>query len=391
MGSPFDFSSLSTTVNDLPETNIVEVARYGWGRQGLIPLWFGEGDVPTPAFISDACHESMIEGDTFYTDQNGITELREELIEYNKRTFDIRLNQDRVTVTNSGMMAITTVMQALLNPGDEVVVIGPVWPNIYSAISINRGIPTHASITLQDNAWILDLKDVFAAISASTKAIFLNSPGNPTGWIMPEEDQKELLNFCREKGIWIVSDEVYHSLVFDRPVANSILKYASPNDKVISVNSFSKSWLMTGWRMGWIVHPVGLSETFAKLIQISTSGVPAFIQKAGIAALSKGDQVVSDLRDRCQIGRDIVFDYLEQWPRVRCMRPKGAFYAFFSVEGMENSLEFCKTLIDKCNVGLAPGSAFGPGGEGFLRLCFASTPDKLNEAMKALGKEIGGR
>lgn len=391
MGSPFDFSSLSTTVNDLPETNIVEVARYGWGRQGLIPLWFGEGDVPTPAFISDACHESMIEGDTFYTDQNGITELREELIEYNKRTFDIRLNQDRVTVTNSGMMAITTVMQALLNPGDEVVVIGPVWPNIYSAISINRGIATHASITLQDNAWILDLKDVFAAISASTKAIFLNSPGNPTGWIMPEEDQKELLNFCREKGIWIVSDEVYHSLVFDRPVANSILKYASPNDKVISVNSFSKSWLMTGWRMGWIVHPVGLSETFAKLIQISTSGVPVFIQKAGIAALSKGDQVVSDLRDRCQIGRDIVFDYLEQWPRVRCMRPKGAFYAFFSVEGMENSLEFCKTLIDKCNVGLAPGSAFGPGGEGFLRLCFASTPDKLNEAMKALGKEIGGR
>ena len=391
MGSPFDFSSLSTTVNDLPETNIVEVARYGWGRQGLIPLWFGEGDVPTPAFISDACHESMIEGDTFYTDQNGITELREELIEYNKRTFDIRLNQDRVTVTNSGMMAITTVMQALLNPGDEVVVIGPVWPNIYSAISINRGIATHASITLQDNAWILDLKDVFAAVSASTKAIFLNSPGNPTGWIMPEEDQKELLNFCREKGIWIVADEVYHSLVFDRPVANSILKYASPNDKVISVNSFSKSWLMTGWRMGWIVHPVGLSETFAKLIQISTSGVPVFIQKAGIAALSKGDQVVSDLRDRCQIGRDIVFDYLEQWPRVRCMRPKGAFYAFFSVEGMENSLEFCKTLIDKCNVGLAPGSAFGPGGEGFLRLCFASTPDKLNEAMKALEKEIGGR
>ena len=391
MGSPFDFSSLSSTVNDLSETNIVEVARYGWGRQGLIPLWFGEGDVPTPAFISDACHESMIKGDTFYTDQNGITELREELIEYNKRTFDIRLNQDRVTVTNSGMMAITIVMQALLNPGDEVVVIGPVWPNIYSAISINRGIATHASITLQDNAWILDLKDVFAAISASTKAIFLNSPGNPTGWIMPEEDQKELLNFCREKGIWIVSDEVYHSLVFDRPVANSILKYASPNDKIISVNSFSKSWLMTGWRMGWIVHPVGLSETFAKLIQISTSGVPAFIQKAGIAALSKGDQVVSDLRDRCQIGRDIVFDYLEQWPRVRCMRPKGAFYAFFSVEGMENSLEFCKTLIDKCNVGLAPGSAFGPGGEGFLRLCFASTPDKLNEAMKALGKEIGGR
>ena len=391
MGSKFDFSSLSSSVNQLPETNIVEVAKYGWGRQGLIPLWFGEGDVPTPSFISDACHDAMIQGDTFYTDQNGITELREELLKYNKRTFNVDLNQERITVTNSGMMAISIVMQALLNPGDEVVVIGPVWPNIYSAISINRGIATHASISLEDNAWNLNLRDVFAAVSPKTKAIFLNSPGNPTGWIMPEEDQKKLLKFCREKNIWIVSDEVYHSLVFDRSVANSILSFAAEQDKVISVNSFSKSWLMTGWRLGWIAHPIGMAETFAKLIQISTSGVPTFIQKAGITALAKGDEVVSDLRKRCKVGRDIVFDYLEQWPRVQCMRPNGAFYAFFSVDGMEDSLEFCKKLIDRCNVGLAPGSAFGPGGEGFLRLCFASTPDKLSEAMKALGKEIGRR
>ena len=234
MGSQFDFSSLSSTVNRLPETNIVEVAKYGWGRQGLIPLWFGEGDVPTPSFISDACHDAMIKGDTFYTDQNGILELREELLKYNKRTYNVDLNQDRITVTNSGMMAISIVMQALLNPGDEVVVIGPVWPNIYSAISINGGVATHASISLEDNAWNLNLRDVFAAVSPKTKAIFLNSPGNPTGWIMPEEDQKELLQFCRERNIWIVSDEVYHSLVFDRSVANSILSVAAEQDKVIS-------------------------------------------------------------------------------------------------------------------------------------------------------------
>jgi len=272
-----------------------------------------------------------------------------------------------------------------------VVVIGPVWPNIYSAIAINKGKATHASICLKEGGWKLDLEDVFGAVTEATKAIFLNSPGNPTGWIIPEEDQKSLIEFCREKNIWIISDEVYHSLVFDRPVANSILAFAKSDDKVIAINSFSKSWLMTGWRLGWIVHPIGIASTLAKLVQISTSGVPTFIQQAGVTALTQGDDVIADLRHRCLTGRDIVFDCLEQWPRVNAMRPNGAFYAFFSVDGIQNSLEFCKNLIDRCNVGLAPGSAFGPGGEGFLRLCFASSPETLNDAMSALEKEIGGR
>lgn len=389
MALDFDLSSLSRNVNELSETNIVEVARYGWGRQGLIPLWFGEGDVPTPEFISNASHESMLRGETFYTDQNGIVELRDSLIRYNKKTFNIELSEERITVTNSGMMGISLAMQMILNPGDEVVVIGPVWPNIYSAIAINQGKASHASICLKEDGWKLDLEDVFGAVTEATKAIFLNSPGNPTGWIIPEDDQNSLIEFSREKNIWIISDEVYHSLVFDRPVANSILAFAKPNDKVIAVNSFSKSWLMTGWRLGWIVHPIGIADTLAKLVQISTSGVPTFIQKAGITALNQGDDVIADLRHRCQIGRDIVFDALDQWPHVNSMRPNGAFYAFFSVDGMHDSLQFCKNLIDRCNVGLAPGSAFGPGGEGFLRLCFASSPETLNNAMSALEKEIG--
>ena len=388
MSKDIKLLGLSQTVVELAETNISKVAKYGWGRQGLIPLWFGEGDIPTPDFICDSSYESMKNGETFYTDQNGLSDLRKELIQYTQRTFDVNIEEDRVTVTNSGMMGISLAMQMLINPGDEVVVIGPVWPNIYSTVELNQGITTHASIRMRDDGWSLDIEEVFKAVTECTKAIFVNTPGNPTGWIIPEEDQRSLIEFAREKDIWLISDEVYHSLVFDRPVATSMLNFAEPTDKVIVVNSFSKSWLMTGWRMGWMVHPKGLSETLAKLVQISTSGVPDFIQRAGILALSSGDNVVKELKQRCRVGRDIVFDRLDQWPRVKATRPNGAFYAFFSVDGVSDSLSFCKRLIDVCNVGLAPGSAFGPGGEGFLRLCYASTPEKLHRAMDALALEI---
>jgi aspartate/methionine/tyrosine aminotransferase len=333
----------------------------------------------------------MLRGETFYTDQNGIEDLRTALRGYNKRMFDVELSDDRVTLTNSGMMAIALAMQMMIEPGDEVVVVGPVWPNIYSTIALNEGVATHATVRLTDAGWHLDMDELFAAVTDRTKAIFLNSPGNPTGWIIPEEDQARLMDFARERDIWILSDEVYHTLVFDRPVAKSMLQLAEPDDKVIAINSFSKSWLMTGWRMGWMVHPEGLGPTLAKLIQISTSGVPQFIQRAGIAAIEGGDEVIADLRARCQVGRDIVFDQLEQWPRVKAIRPNGAFYAFFAVDGVTDSVAMCKELIDRCNVGLAPGSAFGPSGEGYLRLCYASTPEKLHQAMAALKSVIGGR
>ncbi len=390
MSNTFDLSSLRKTVNALPETDILEIANHGWGRQGLIPLWFGEGDVPTPEFISNAAHEAMLRGETFYTDQSGIVALRDALKAYHRRTFSVALGDGRISVTNSGMMAISLIMQILLDPGDEVVVVGPVWPNIYSAVELYDGIVTHAAVRLTEDSWHLDLDELFGAVTERTKAIFVNSPSNPTGWIMPEEDQATLLDFARARGIWIVADEVYHSLVFDRTVAASMLQIARADDKVIAVNSFSKSWLMTGWRLGWVVHPEGLGPTMAKIIQLTTSGVPQFIQRAGITALEDGDDVIRDLRERCQVGRDIVYDRLERWPRVRAIRPHGAFYAFFAVDGMTDSLAFCKEIIDRCNVGLAPGSAFGPAGESYLRLCYASTPETLNAALNALETVIGG-
>ncbi|EDP65250.1 aspartate aminotransferase [alpha proteobacterium BAL199] len=376
-------------VAELEETGIVKVAVHGWGKPGLIPMWFGEGDQPTPAFICDAAAEAMRRGETFYTDQLGILPLRESLVRYTKRTFGVDVTTSEVALVTAGMSALYLAMDMLIEPGDEVIAVGPVWPNIYSTVEVHGGVVRHASIDLVDGEWMLDLDALFAMASERTKAIFVNSPGNPTGWMMESDEQRALMDFARARGIWVIADEVYHQLVFDRDVAPSFLQVARRDDRLLVVNSFSKSWLMTGWRMGWLTHPPELGPVIAKLVQITTSGVPAFLQRAAITALEDGDEVTKALRARCKIGRDLVFDRLESWPKLRLARPKAAFYAFFAVEGMTDSVAFAKKIIDDANVGLAPGSAFGPAGEGYLRLCFAASAETISRGLDALEPILG--
>jgi len=379
---------LRRDVADLEETAIVEVALHGWGREGLVPLWFGEGDLPTPAPIVEAATEALRRGETFYTDQHGIKDLRAGLCAYTKRTFGVDLPIDGVTLTTGGMQALYLAMNLLVEPGDEVLVVGPVWPNIYSTVLVQGGVVKHASLELTPEGWTLDLDALFAQVTDKTKAIFVNSPGNPTGWLMERDEQQALMDFARSKGIWVVADEVYHQLVFDRDVAPSFLQVAEPDDRLFVVNSFSKSWLMTGWRLGWLTHPPALKRDIGKLIQIQTSGVPQFLQRAAITALEQ-DDIIRDLRARCQRGRDLTFDRLESWPSVRSARPKAAFYAFFAVDGMTDSIAAAKEVIDRANVGLAPGSAFGPAGEGCLRLCFAASEETLVKGLDALDGIFG--
>ncbi|NQW11412.1 MAG: pyridoxal phosphate-dependent aminotransferase [Alphaproteobacteria bacterium] len=380
---------LRRDVAGLEETAIVEVALHGWDRAGIIPLWFGEGDKPTPAFIADAAIEALKRGETFYTDQRGIQPLRDSLVRYTKRTFGIDVSTDEVTLVTAGMSALYLAMDMLIEPGDEVVVVGPVWPNIYSTVHVHGGVVRDASIRLTDDGWTLDLDQVFAAVTDKTKAIFVNSPGNPTGWMMEAEEQARLMTFARERGVWVVADEVYHQLVFDRDVAPSFLQVARRDDRLLVVNSFSKSWRMTGWRLGWLTHPAALAPVIAKLVQITTSGVPQFLQRAAIAALEDGDPVIAEIKAECKRGRDLVFDRLEAWPRVRAARPKAAFYAFFAVDGVTDSTAFAKEIIDRANVGLAPGAAFGDAGEGYMRLCFAATEATLIEGLNRLEPILG--
>lgn len=381
--------SLRRDVAELEETGIVQVALHGWGKPGLVPMWFGEGDQPTPAFICDAAAEALRRGETFYTDQRGILPLREALAGYTRRTFGVEVGTEEVSLVTAGMSALYLAMSMLVEPGDEVIAIGPVWPNIYSTVEVHGGVVKHASIDLVDGEWRLDLDRLFALAGPRTKAIFVNSPGNPTGWMMESDEQRAVMEFARARGIWVIADEVYHQLVFDRDVAPSFLQVASRDDRLIVVNSFSKSWLMTGWRLGWLTHPAALAPTIAKLVQITTSGVPQFLQRAAIAAIEDGDQVIRDLRARCKAGRDLVFDRLESWPKLRLARPKAAFYAFFAVDGMTDSVAYAKRIIDEANVGLAPGSAFGPAGEGYLRLCFAASEATLQRGLDALEPMLG--
>ncbi|MEQ8587049.1 MAG: pyridoxal phosphate-dependent aminotransferase [Thalassobaculaceae bacterium] len=380
---------LRRDVAALAETDIVRVANHGWDKPDLVPFWFGEGDRSTPDFIARAASDSLLRGETFYTDQRGIKELRDELVAYTKRTFDVALGDDEVSLVTAGMSGLYLVMDMLVDSGDEVVVVGPVWPNIYSTVTVHGGTVRDVSIHMQPDGWQLDLDELFAAVTDRTKAIFINSPGNPTGWLMEPDQQKAVMDFARERGVWVVADEVYHQLVFDRAVAPSFLQVARPDDRLMVVNSFSKSWMMTGWRLGWLTHPPALAPVIAKLVQITTSGVPQFLQRGAIAALRDGDSVIRDLRAQCLAGRDIVFDRLDSWPMVRAARPKAAFYAFFSVDGMNDSLAMAKRIIDEANVGLAPGSAFGPAGEGYLRLCFAASPETLNKGLDRLEPLLG--
>jgi aspartate/methionine/tyrosine aminotransferase len=282
------------------------------------------------------------------------------------------------------MNALIIAMQAIVDPGCNVVVVNPVWPNCRETVKIMGGVVRDVALDAKDGRFALDLDKLFAACDAKTRALFVNSPGNPTGWMMPSAQQKDVLDFCRKRGIWIVSDEVYARIVYDRPVAPSFLELAEDDDAVIAVNSFSKAWTMTGWRLGWLTAPPALSETFEKLNEFNISGPTSFVQRAGVVAVREGEPFVASLIERYARARDLVTQRLGAMKRVRLLRPDAAFYAFFAVDGMTDSLAMCQDLLSTARVGLAPGAAFGLGGEGHIRLCFAATLPKLTEALDRL-------
>ncbi len=375
---------LRKVLTDAEPQLIGEVARLGMGDPDAIALWYGEGDMPTPAFICDAAYEAMRSGETFYSFKRGTPVLRQALADYMSGIYSRDVDFERVTVTNSGMHGILVAMQAVLAAGDNAVIIGPVWPNAEATVRVAGAEPRIVSLNNENGVWRLDLDAIFAACDDDTRMIFVNSPGNPTGWMLEQDEQQAILDFARERGIWVMADEVYARLVYDRPIAPSFLDIAEDDDPVVVINSFSKSWAMTGWRVGWLTHPPWISEVLAELIEYSTSSVQPFLQHAAVTAVTKGEPLVAEIRELCRVGRDIVTPALSAHPRVVLSPPKAAFYAFFQVDGMTDSLEWSKQLYRDTKVGVAPGRSFGPEGEGWIRLCFASSPETLNVAMDRL-------
>jgi len=380
---------LRPEIEGLETSKIVEVWQLGFGRERLIPLWVGESDLPTPGFICEAASAALAAGETFYTHKRGLPELRRALADYTDRLYGTKLDPERVTVTGSAMNAIMLTLQAVVGPGDAVAVLTPVWPNILSAVEVVgarvRAVPLEPCPA---GGFRLDLDRLAAALDGPTRALFVNAPGNPTGWTIEPAEQRAILELCRARRIWLIGDEVYHRFVYDWPVAPSFLALAAPEDPLIVVNSFSKTWAMTGWRIGWLTHPPSLAETFDRLIEYNTSGGQAFLQRGCLAAVTEGEGFVAELVERCRIGGELVFQRLAALPRVRIARPQGSFYSFFAVDGVTDSLAFAKRILMETDVGLSPGSAFGPGGEGHLRLCFASSPERLSEALDRLSPAL---
>jgi aspartate/methionine/tyrosine aminotransferase len=376
--------ALSREAREAPESGIVEVFNYGRTRKGLIPLWAGEGDLPTPAFISEAVTRSLAEGETFYTYQRGIPELREALTRYHARTFGGDFPPERFFVTGSGMQAIQIAVRMAASAGDEIVVPAPTWPNITAAIGVAGARAVAVPMRFGNAGWELDLERLFAAVGPKTRAIFLNSPSNPTGWAARRDELSALLGFARERGLWIIADEVYHRYFFSGPRAPSFYDIAESEDRILFVNTFSKNWAMTGWRIGWISAPPAYGQAIENLVQYSTSGVAVFMQRAAIVALDEGEDFVRLQVERARQGRDIVCSGLAATGRVRFAEPEGAFYLFFAVDGETDTRKLGLRLVDEANIGVAPGDAFGEAGKGFLRLCFARSADQLREATSRL-------
>ena len=360
-----------------PESGIVAVANYGRGREGLIPLWVGEGDLPTPDFISQAASRGLAAGETFYTWQRGIPELRQALARYHARHFGKAFAPEEFMVTGGGMQAIQLALQATA------------WPNFPGAAGVAGATPVTVTLDQAGNGWACDVGRLEAAVTNRTKAIFVNSPSNPTGWTADIDTLRAILDLARRRNLWIIADEIYALFHYGGARAPSFMDIMDEEDRILFVNTFSKNWAMTGWRIGWLrVHPA-LQQTFENLIQYSTSGVAQFMQRGAIAALDEGDEFLAAQIERARQARDIVCNILGATGRARFSVPQGAFYLFFSVDGISDSRAAALEIVDRANVGLAPGTAFGEGGEAFFRLCFHRRLDQVEEAANRLAKWIG--
>jgi len=381
------FQALRREARESPDSGIVEVFDYGRGREGLIPLWVGEGDQPTPEFIYEASVRSFKAGETFYTWQRGIPELRAALARYHQRHFGRAFRPERFFVTGGGMQAIQIALAATAGgSGSEVIVPTPAWPNFAAATGVSGATPVSVPLDFDGTRWQLDFDKLRAALSERTRAIFVNSPANPTGWTADEDELRALLAIARERGLWIIADEVYSRFVYSGAErAPSFYDIMDEEDRVILVNTFSKNWAMTGWRIGWISAHESLGSVIENLIQYSTSGVAAFMQRGAVAALEDGEDFLKEQVRRATRGRDIVCGALAGPNRVRFAWPDGAFYLFFAVDGITDTRALALRLVDEADVGIAPGTAFGPGGEAFMRLCFLRDAGELSEAMRRLG------
>ncbi len=365
------------TILQLEESKIREVANAGLGRSDVLAFWFGESDEPTPDFIRQAAVDSLARGETFYAHNLGLPALRDAIAAYmaQRHGGPGAVDTGRIAVTSGGVNALMLAAQALVDPGCRVVALTPMWPNLIAQARIMGGAVHTVSLRPVDGAWVLDMQVLLDAVVPGTRMLILNAPNNPTGWTLSRAEQQTILDHCRRTGTWVVADEVYENLYFEptaQGCAPSFLDLATPEDRLAVVHSFSKSFLMTGWRLGWMVVPPPMTVQLSKLTEFNTSSVSVFTQHAGLAALNGHAQVTPRVVAHLRQCRDTLVQALQAVPGVEVASPKGGMYAFFRLHGYPDSLTTAKRLVAQAGLGLAPGNAFAPEADGWLRWCFAS-------------------
>jgi aspartate/methionine/tyrosine aminotransferase len=382
-----------TEIRELPPGGIGLISRQGQNRKDLIPLWFGESDLVTPEFIRAAAKTALDEGRTFYSASRGLPRLREGIRSWMLRRAGVDVDLERITVPGSAMLGIAIAVQCLVRTGDEVIVISPMWPNIFQAIEVAGATPKFVRLRRDEGGpWRLDMETLVAAIGPRTKAVFFASPSNPTGWIMSTAEQRTLLDLCRQRGIGIIADEVYGPIVYDGQHAPTFANVAEPDDAVFIVHSFSKAWAMTGWRIGWMIHSRRHAEGIGTVTVSSNTGATSFAQAGAIAAIEQGDAFVDEMRERCRTNRAQLRDFVARHQRLSWAEPPGGFYGFVAIDGMNDSMAFAEKLLHTANVGVAPGMAFGPPddkeNERYLRICLAYDPARFAEALARIGNAL---
>ncbi len=357
--------------------------------EGVLRLYFGESDMPTPDFIKQAATRALADGYTYYTENAGMPSLRRALAEHYRKLHGVDLDPAReIVITASGVQALSVAIRALLDPGDEALVLTPAWPNGSAIVTMANAVPVEIAHPLRDGRYGIDFRALEQAATPRTRMLLYTSPSNPLGWVASEDEQRQLLDFCRQHRLWLMADEVYERLYYEgsepgQP-APSILRQATREDAVVVVQSFSKAYCMTGWRVGWLVARPDLAAKVTELNEFMVSCPAGFTQKAAEAALAQGEPELAGMVERLKSNRDFVRDALSVMPRVAVPKPDGAFYLFPKIEGLTDSFEFCRRLLVETKVGLAPGVAFGAGGEGSVRLCYAAERGILEDAMEKL-------
>ena len=378
---------MRSVIENLEESKIREVANAGMGRTDVLAFWFGESDEVTPDFIRDAAVKSLHSGETFYSHNLGLPELRAAIASYMSERH-AKVDANRLAVTSGGVNALMLAVQALVDAGDEVVAVTPVWPNLTAQAVIMGARLRCVALKPNQGAWTLDMAELLGAITPVTKLLIINAPNNPTGWTLTRAEQQTIVDHCRKTGTWILADEVYERLYYE-PTTNacapSFLDVTQPDDRLVVVHSFSKSFLMTGWRLGWLVMPPAMTHHMGKLLEFNTSCSPVFVQRAGVLALQRTDDITPQVVAHLKLCRDTLVPLLQAVPGIHVMPAKGGMYAFFKLDGYDDSLVTAKRLVVEAGLGLAPGNAFGPEAQGWLRWCFASKdPQRLVHGVERL-------